>query len=361
MRKELAVRTIFNFLGPLTNPAGARRQVVGVSDPAYLEPMAGALARLGCDRALVVSSEDGLDEMSTSAPTHVVEVNGEAIERYVVAPEDAGLHRRADAIRGGTPTGERRDDARDPRGRGRPARDLAVLNAGAAIYAAGRADSLRRGRRRRARTAIDSGAAAAHARRAYVALSRELAPTGVSVSRDRLVDATRDDVPAAAEGCRWPSSRAGLRVREDRPFPEALTRPGVSLIAEHKRRSPSAGEIRAGATVADIVGAYQRGGAAALSVLTEGPHFGGSLDDLREARARRPRCRSCARTSSSTPTRSTSRPSPAPTRSCSIVAALDDDDLAELHREATALDLDVLVEVHGEDELDVRWRSSTPT
>ena len=76
VRKELAVRTIFNFLGPLTNPAGARRQVVGVSDPAFLERMAGALARLGCDRALLVSSEDGLDEMSTSAPTHVVEVNG---------------------------------------------------------------------------------------------------------------------------------------------------------------------------------------------------------------------------------------------------------------------------------------------
>src|SRR3954463_7175392 len=83
VRKELAVRTIFNFLGPLTNPAGARRQLIGVSDPAYIERMAGALARLGVDRALVVSSEDGLDEMSTSAPTHVVEVNGDAIERYV--------------------------------------------------------------------------------------------------------------------------------------------------------------------------------------------------------------------------------------------------------------------------------------
>src|SRR5919107_1302437 len=104
VRKELGVRTIFNLLGPLTNPAGARRQVVGVSDAAYLEPIAGALARLGVDRALVVSSADGLDEMSTSAPTHVVEVNGEAIERYLVAPQDAGLASAdADAIRGGTP------------------------------------------------------------------------------------------------------------------------------------------------------------------------------------------------------------------------------------------------------------------
>src|SRR6476660_3624572 len=91
VRRELAVRTIFNFLGPLTNPAGARRQVIGVSDAGFIEVIAGALARLGTDRALVVSSEDGLDEMSTAAPTHVVEVNGDAIERYSVSAGDVGL------------------------------------------------------------------------------------------------------------------------------------------------------------------------------------------------------------------------------------------------------------------------------
>src|SRR5579884_3747164 len=74
VRRELAVRTIFNFLGPLTNPAGATRQVVGVSNPAYLERMAGALARLGTRHALLVSGEDGVDELSISAPTEVVEV-----------------------------------------------------------------------------------------------------------------------------------------------------------------------------------------------------------------------------------------------------------------------------------------------
>src|SRR3954451_4130250 len=76
VRKELAVRTIFNFLGPLTNPAGAERQVIGVSDARYLDTIAGALARLGARKALVVSSADGLDEMSTSGTTRVVEVNG---------------------------------------------------------------------------------------------------------------------------------------------------------------------------------------------------------------------------------------------------------------------------------------------
>src|SRR6478735_4115844 len=91
VRKELAVRTVFNLLGPLTNPAGARRQLIGVVDPSFLDVMAGALARLGVDRALLVSSEDGLDEMSTSGATHVVEVNETTIERYTVTPEDVGL------------------------------------------------------------------------------------------------------------------------------------------------------------------------------------------------------------------------------------------------------------------------------
>src|SRR5580700_11061165 len=86
VRHELAVRTIFNLLGPLTNPAGARRQLIGVSDPSFLEKIAGALELLGVDRALVVAGEDGLDEVSASAPTKVVEVNGDELRRYVLEP-----------------------------------------------------------------------------------------------------------------------------------------------------------------------------------------------------------------------------------------------------------------------------------
>jgi len=90
VRKELAVRTIFNFLGPLTNPAGATRQLIGVSDPAFLETIAGALARLGARKALVVSSADGLDEMSTSGTTRVVEVDGEDVHSYEIVPRTWG-------------------------------------------------------------------------------------------------------------------------------------------------------------------------------------------------------------------------------------------------------------------------------
>jgi anthranilate phosphoribosyltransferase len=104
VRRELGVRTIFNFLGPLTNPAGASRQVVGVSDPAYLETMAGALARLGTKHALLVSGEDGVDELSISASTRVVEVTGGVLRRYSVTPEEVGLERApADQVPGGNP------------------------------------------------------------------------------------------------------------------------------------------------------------------------------------------------------------------------------------------------------------------
>jgi anthranilate phosphoribosyltransferase len=161
VRKALGVRTIFNFLGPLTNPAGARRQVIGVSDPSKIETMAGALGELGTDRALVVSSADGLDEFSVSGATRVVELRDGRLATYDVRPQEVGLEPAADgAVGAGTPD----ENARVLRGvlAGEPGteRALAVLNAAAAIYVGGRADSLREGVER-AEESIDSGAAAA--------------------------------------------------------------------------------------------------------------------------------------------------------------------------------------------------------
>ncbi len=161
VRHELAVRTIFNMLGPLTNPAGARRQLVGVSDPASLETIGGALARLGVDRALVVSSEDGLDEVSSAAPTKVVEVNGEELRTYVLAPEDAGV--RADggeALAGGSPEENATLTRTILEGRSTPGEALAAINAGAAIYAAGVAADIAEGVQA-AREAIADGRALA--------------------------------------------------------------------------------------------------------------------------------------------------------------------------------------------------------
>jgi anthranilate phosphoribosyltransferase len=176
VRKELAVRTIFNFLGPLTNPAGATRQVIGVSDSAFLEVIAGALARLGAKKALVVSSADGLDELSTAGVTRVVEVDGGALRTYEVAPEDVGLGRCVyEDVAGGPPEANADTTRRILAGVNGPARDLAVLNAGAAIYAAGRADGLETGVRA-AEAAVDSGAAARALDR-LVELTGKLAPS----------------------------------------------------------------------------------------------------------------------------------------------------------------------------------------
>jgi anthranilate phosphoribosyltransferase len=175
VRKALAVRTVFNLLGPLTNPAGARRQVIGVVDPAFLERMAGALSRLGVDRALLVSSEDGLDEMSTSGTTRVVEVEGGERRAYAVSPADLGLPTaRFEDVAGGTPQENAATTRAILEGEPGPRRDIAVLNAGAAIYAGDRAASLAEGVAR-AGEAIDRGDARAALQR-YVELSHRLAP-----------------------------------------------------------------------------------------------------------------------------------------------------------------------------------------
>jgi anthranilate phosphoribosyltransferase len=176
VRRELAVRTIFNLLGPLTNPAGAARQVIGVSDPSYLETMAGALERLGSESALIVSSEDGLDELSVSAPTRVVELKGGQIDSFTLTPEEAGLERApADSLAQGNPT-ENADVARAvlSGNAGGVERSLVVLNAGAALYVGGQADSIQAGAAQ-ASGAIDSGAAAELLDR-YVVKTKELAP-----------------------------------------------------------------------------------------------------------------------------------------------------------------------------------------
>ena len=159
VRRALGVQTIFNFLGPLTNPAGARRQVIGVSDPSRLETMAAALGELGTDRALVVSSADGLDEFSVSGATRVVELREGRLASYDVTPEEVGLERASDgAVGAGTPDANARVLRRVLEGVPGTERSLALLNAAAAIYVSGRAGSLGEGMVR-ARDSIDSGAA----------------------------------------------------------------------------------------------------------------------------------------------------------------------------------------------------------
>jgi anthranilate phosphoribosyltransferase len=159
VRKELAVRTIFNFLGPLTNPAGARRQLLGVSDRTYQETIAEALIGLGCERALVVAAEDGMDELSINSTTRMIEVADGKTEEWFARADELGLEAAPiEAIAGAEPADNARVVEGVLAGEAGPALDVALLNGGAAILVAGGADDLAGGIER-AREAVASGAA----------------------------------------------------------------------------------------------------------------------------------------------------------------------------------------------------------
>jgi anthranilate phosphoribosyltransferase len=160
-RKALGVRTVFNFLGPLTNPAGATRQLLGVADRHYQETIAEALVGLGSERALVVAAEDGLDELSLSARTRVIEVAEGRTAEWFVEPGQFGLAPAEIAeVAGGTPAENAAAARAVLAGEPGPARDIVVLNAAAAIYVGGLAPDLEAGVEVAA-GAIDSGAGAA--------------------------------------------------------------------------------------------------------------------------------------------------------------------------------------------------------
>jgi len=161
VRRELGVRTLFNLLGPLTNPAGASRQLLGVFGREWVEPMAHALGRLGSRRALVVHGEDGLDELSLTGPSWVAELRDGAVRASRFTPADAGLAPCAIAeLTGGDAAHNAGIIRAIVENRAAPAqRDIALLNAGAALYVAGAAERIAAGVEL-ARAAVDTGAAA---------------------------------------------------------------------------------------------------------------------------------------------------------------------------------------------------------
>ena len=174
----------------------------------------------------------------------------------------------------------------------------------------------------------------------------------MAVRLEQLVSATREGVARRKRERPLAELEREVATREEgRPFHEALAHPGTSLVAEYKRRSPSAGKIREDATVTEVVQAYERGGAAALSILTEEDHFGGSLADLLEARAASglPILR---KDFTVDPYQLYEARAAGADAVLLVVGSLTDAELARLYFESQALDLDALVEIHDEEELE---------
>ncbi|MDD4878964.1 MAG: anthranilate phosphoribosyltransferase [Candidatus Omnitrophica bacterium] len=158
-RKEIGIRTIFNILGPMTNPAGATNQLLGVYDRELTEPIAKALGRLGSKHALVVNGKDGLDEVTTTDKTQISELKGGRVKTYEVSPRDFGIRKaRPGDLKGGEPAENAKIAMDILSGEKGPKYDIVVLNAGCAIYAADKALSIKEGIKS-AEESIESGMA----------------------------------------------------------------------------------------------------------------------------------------------------------------------------------------------------------
>jgi len=174
-RVELGTRTIFNILGPISNPAGVRCQLVGVFSKVWLEPIATVLGKLGSERAWIVHGSDGLDEVTLTGPTHVAELKDGKVRTFEVSPEDAGLTPcRPDDLKGGDPEENAATMQALLAGESGPIRDFVLINAGASLIIAGRAADLREGAELAAES-IDNGKARA-ALEKLVAISNEPMP-----------------------------------------------------------------------------------------------------------------------------------------------------------------------------------------
>ena len=278
-RAELGIRTVFNILGPLSSPAGVKRQALGVARPELGARMAAILGGLGCERALVFHGSDGLDEITLAGPTTVHDLRGGTVTSYEIGPDDLGLAGAPrDALAGGGPE----ENAAILRslfaGETGPKRDALLANAAAALVVAGKADDLPEGVRLAAEV-IDAAPPRTSSASSPPSPRRSRASRGHLPRRHRRTQARRS---RSGQG-RDPLADLKARAASLPPpldFRGALDAPGIQVIAEVKKASPSRGDIAPHADHVETARAYAAAGAAAISVLTEEPHFKGRLSYL---------------------------------------------------------------------------------
>ncbi len=316
-RKEIGIRTFFNLLGPMSNPAGVERQLVGVYDPDLAPVMSRVLKRMGSSRVMVVHG-DGMDEITNTGCTRVVELSNGHIKDFEVSPEDFGLE-TADrrSIKGGGPQENARIMRSIFKGEHSPRTDIVALNAGAVLYLAGRADTMEEGVELAFQTIEEGGAlqklnqflefmkAQEPARPEYsVTYSpRGLKSIGELVEELRRIEKGQEALSAIdRDVVRRPNmltevalNRALSFFAEDGGVEEAKSRSGslsgrlreephLSVIAEYKPRSPS--QMFPPRAPSEIASAYQSAGVSAISVLMEPQFFGGGVQHFRTIRSR---------------------------------------------------------------------------
>jgi anthranilate phosphoribosyltransferase len=324
-RKELGVRTLFNILGPMTNPAGVSRMLIGVYDPGLCRPVAEVLGRLGAEHVMVVHSDDGLDEISIAAPTRVAEFRAGAVDEYSVLPEEFGLEN--ESLYGLEVSGSvaslsliKAALSNEPGDRANRARNVIALNAGAASCRS----------QHRVLMALPS----------ILVQILETKAAEVASRRARHSFHDLEERASVASPVRGFTTRLEIL---------SLTAPAV--IAEVKKASPSAGVIREDFHPNAIAASYDEAGAACLSVLTDENYFQGHDDYLQQARDA---CSLPVLRKDFTIDPWQVVEARALDADCIllIVAALGRGQLEELYSVAGDLNLDVLVEVHSEAELE---------